>query len=136
MHPVAQYQFLTLKEDGRLVGIATLRESGSTLRLVDYVGVLDRPLVLADLIRAMERYFLQAHREVCTTSSPALQAALLGCGFLRTRARPRFYVRSSLESDRNCEAGWFIMSGDSDGDLLEAARAGVRHAQLQQAEVE
>ena len=136
MHPLTQYHFLTLKEDGRLVGIAALRESGSTLNLIDYVGALDRPPVLASLLMAMERCFPQAHREVCTTSSPILQAALLGCGFLRTRARPRFYVQSSMESDRNCEAGWFIMSGDSDGKLLEAARAGVRHGQLQQAEVE
>ena len=136
MHPLAEYQFLTLKENGHLVGIAALRESGSTLHLVDYVGVLERPPVLAALLIAMERCFPRAHREVCTTSSPELQAALRGCGFLRTRAKPRFYVRSSLESHRNCEAGWFIMSGDSDGELLDAARAGVRQCQRQQAKVE
>jgi GNAT superfamily N-acetyltransferase len=125
MHPLAHYRFLTLTEHERLVGIAVTRESGSTLRLVDYVGELDRPAVLGDMIAVLEQLFPGAHRILCTASHRAMQAALLGSGFLRTRARPRFYVRSAPVEDHQSEAGWFIMAGDSDGDLLDAARTAV-----------
>jgi GNAT superfamily N-acetyltransferase len=125
MHPLAQYRFLTLTEHGQLAGIAVVRESGSSLRLVDYVGELDRAAVLGDMIAALEQFFPGAHRILCTASHRAVQAALLGSGFLRIRARPRFYVRSVPSEDHQGETGWFIMSGDSDGDLLDAARTAV-----------
>jgi GNAT superfamily N-acetyltransferase len=130
MHPLARYQFLRLEEDGKLIGIAVLRESGTTLHLVDYLGVLDRPSALAELLLAMERLFPDSRRQLCLTSNRDLQAALLAGGFLKRRGRPRFYVRSRLDEDGDSEVGWFVMSGDSDGDLLDAARVSVRQGRL------
>jgi GNAT superfamily N-acetyltransferase len=127
-HPLANYRFLLVEVDAALSGIGVLREDGSTLRLVDYVGALDRPWLLRDLIASLDSFFPSTQRQVCVASHPALQIALLGSGFLRTRDHIRFYVRSSIEDDPSPAVDWFIMSGDSDGEILAAARAGSPHS--------
>ena len=122
-HPLTKYRFLLVEVDAVLSGIGVLREDGPTLLLVDYVGALDRPWLLRDLIASLDSFFPSTQRQVCVASHPAFQTALLGSGFLRTRDHIRLYVRSSMEDDPNPAMDWFIMFGDSDGEILAAARA-------------
>lgn len=120
-HPLVKYKFLLVSLAGELKGIAVLREHNEAARLVDYLGPATDYGLQRALVRAFVRQYANKKFLSCTTSGTCFGKVLLDMGFFRARTQPRFYVRSELPGDVDCERGWFVMGGDSDGEMLLAA---------------
>jgi GNAT superfamily N-acetyltransferase len=119
-HPLNRYRWYAVRMDGQLRGLLVARHSRTTSALVDYSGPTDD----IDLMRALvsiavaDLIALATVRVQCETTHPMLLLALGQCGFVRSRYRSRFRVRSNLPGEGNAKREWFLMSGDSDGDML------------------
>lgn len=120
-HPLASYRFLIASDAEGLKGIAVLREYKDVARMVDYLGPETDYNLQRALVSAFVRQYSSKRLLSCTTSGSCFGKALLDTGFFRARTQPRFYVRSQLLDDTDCEHNWFIMGGDSDGEMLLAA---------------
>ena len=121
-HPRGGYQFLSLRAGGRLVALGVMRRGSDAARLVDYLGPAGDYGVQRALVRGFARHFAGADTRACTTSDAVLGRALQHEGLLGLRTRARFCVHSALGDGTDCALGWFVMGGDSDGELLMAAR--------------
>lgn len=122
-HPLASYRFIQCRDQGTLRALAVARVESKTAWFVDYVGFAeDRDAMLA-LIDAFLIDAASCRMVGCTTSSLAFQRALLAKGFLPATSKPlRFFVRATDELAPPKPAnGWFLMAGDSDGEILAAA---------------
>lgn len=120
-HPLAQYRFLIASDAGELKGIAVLREYKDTARMVDYLGPAGDYGLQRVLVWAFVKLYSDKKLLSCTTSGDTFGKALLDMGFFRARTQPRFYVRSDFPNDTGCESNWFLMGGDSDGEMLLSA---------------
>lgn len=121
-HPLARYRFLHVFEGDRLRAIGVLRQDNGHVHLVDLLAAADdrdaRHAVLAELLHSIR----SCRQFSCITSDALLSSCLQARGFFRNRKQPRFFVHAASEADQHPELGWFIMGGDSDGDMLLAAR--------------
>lgn len=119
-HPLGHYRYLTASHHGAVVALAVVRCQGDQAVLVDYVG----PCQQLEAKAALFYLWLQLAQE-CThfnlhTSDQEFVAIASSHGF-RTVGEQRFYIH-----DRHMRyQHWFIMAGDSDGELLAAARQSV-----------
>lgn len=127
-HPLASYSFLEARDArNSLLALGVVRCSGHQERLVDFVG----PATGAGIKRAIVETFLTCQKQPTAysamTSDPELQQVFKSLGFYQGREQPRFYVRAdkallNQHEYEHCHEGWFIMGGDSDGELLQAAK--------------
>jgi GNAT superfamily N-acetyltransferase len=127
-HPLAGYRFLEARDaSNTLLALGVVRCSERQARLVDYVG----PARNASIKRAVVEAFLACEKQPLAysamTSDPELQKVFKSLGFYQGREQPRFYVwadkgRLSQQEYEHSHEGWFIMGGDSDGELLQAAK--------------
>lgn len=127
-NPFGTYRFIEVRgENGQLEAIGVVRASGGQVRLVDYVGPASNLAVKRALVKAMLEYWQGAIAFSAMTSDSELKRVMKSLGFYQGREQPRFYVWASntVFEPTVCERsaqGWFVMGGDSDGDLLQAAR--------------
>lgn len=127
-HPFASYQFIELRDRGRtLKALGVVREDGRQVRLVDYLGPAKSKGIKAAVIEAILSNWPGVASYSAMTSDPELKQAMKAAGFYQGREQPRFFVWASPESvsvaePEQCIQGWFIMGGDSDGELLQSAR--------------
>lgn len=122
-HPLADYRFLVARDARHhLKAIMIVRMSGSTVRIVDWLGAPDESVLMRAMIARCMADHPNATVFTVTTSNAAMGKAFEHCGFFRSRTQPSFFVRSTLPDDEAPEQDWFIMGGDSDGELLLAAR--------------
>ncbi|MGQ7274718.1 GNAT family N-acetyltransferase [Marinobacter sp. V034] len=121
-HPLAQYAFVCAWRDGILLGMLIVRYSRGSLRIVDYLGAARDVDLKRALIRKCRYQWRHARHITTATSDEELGQCLLDEGFFRPRSRPRFFVRTRLKDKARWEDNWFIMAGDSDGELLLAAQ--------------
>ncbi|MGP4843262.1 hypothetical protein ACTXGQ_03950 [Marinobacter sp. 1Y8] len=121
-HPLAQYAFVCAWGEGILLGVLIVRFSRGSLRIVDYLGAARDVDLKRALIRKCRHQWRHARHITTATSDEELGQCLLDEGFFRPRSRPRFFVRTRLEDKSRWEDNWFIMAGDSDGELLLAAQ--------------
>lgn len=119
-HPLAKYQFIHAREsdNSRLRAVLVVRYSDSVLRIVDYLGPLDRKDIFLSMLRLCSEHFPRLRQWVAVTSDPMQTAVLKAFGFYQARSHPAFYVLDKVNSES--QAGWFISSGDSDGEALAA----------------
>ena len=120
-HPLARYRFAHVYAGRQLEAIGVYRESGANAQLVDMLCEARDGASRDRLVTAIARLYPDSSRCGCITSDRLLAASLRRHAFFRTREEIRFFVRSARPADSACESGWFIMTGDSDGELLEAA---------------
>lgn len=120
-HPLARYAFVCAWRGQGLAGILVVRYHAGQLRVVDYCGPAQDPSLKKVMIRTCRKQWRHADQITAVTSCPELGACLLGEGFFRPRSRPRFFVYTADPSRVPSDSGWFIMSGDSDGELLAAS---------------
>lgn len=122
-HPMANYRFLTAL-DGRneLEALLIVRFQNGLLRIVDWLGPAEDSDLKKAMIEACRREYPGARQLSVTTSDRHFGRALRDAGFFRARTQPSFFVYSAVPGDEGCELGWFLMTGDSDGELLSAAR--------------
>ena len=114
-------------EQGDLQGILVLRRHETVARVVDYVGCSGRADMAKRMLRAALERYSDARQWLASTSDSTLKRVFLSEGFFPGRSAPGLYVYAHPQLGDGtvpypCEKGWFVMSGDSDGELLSAAR--------------
>ncbi|MDX1634510.1 MAG: GNAT family N-acetyltransferase [Marinobacter sp.] len=120
-HPLARYAFVRAWRGETLAGVLVVRYHGGQLRIVDYCGPARDQLLKRSLIRACRKHWRHADQITAVTSDRELGTCLLQEGFFRPRSQPRFFIYTGDCSCLPSDAGWFVMAGDSDGELLAAS---------------
>ncbi len=124
-HPLAHYKFVMARNsEGELLALLVIRRSRRVVKLVDYLGPPGAAALKRALVRGACQKCSDASQFSVTTSDEGFSRALKAEGFHPLRSRLDLFVRSSL-GDTNPEQGWFIMGGDSDGELLTAAHEAI-----------
>ncbi len=123
-HPLASYRFISAWRDGELVAMIVTRITVTTAYLVDYSG----PAVDYGIKATLLEKFLTSNSSVdslsCSTSDPEWKQLLQDYGFYQQHGKQRFYIHTAPEMKHDGLSDWFIMSGDSDGDILKASEEG------------
>lgn len=117
LHPLASYDFICIWNGAQLMGLGILRSTDKQSTLVDYLGPKNSPSVKLKLIEAWQNYYPEVEAMNCTSSDIEIGMALKQFGF-RAAQKQRFYVYGTCD---DCAKNWFIMGGDSDGEILQAA---------------
>jgi GNAT superfamily N-acetyltransferase len=127
-HPLAGYSFLEARDtDNTLLAVGVVRCSEHQARLVDFVGPAAGPGLKRAIVEAFLACQAQPVAYSAMTSDPELQKVFKSLGFYQGREQPRFYVwadkaRFNQHDYERSHEGWFVMGGDSDGELLQAAK--------------
>jgi GNAT superfamily N-acetyltransferase len=118
--PVLRYRWVTARRDGELCGVLITRHHEHESVVVDYLGPLDDPALIGSLIEVgCADLVASATRRVrCETNASAILEELAGLGFMKYRTASRFRVRANVARPPATSPAWFVMAGDSDGDLL------------------
>lgn len=119
-HPLARYSFVSAWEEDVLAGLMVTRFHRNQLKVVDYCGPAHASSLKAELIAYIRHQWRHAEQISLVTSDLEMGRCLCDQGFFRARTQPRFFARSNT-NDENPAKGWFVMAGDSDGELLAAA---------------
>jgi len=123
-HPLVSYRYISAWHDSVLAAMIVVRITDSTAYLVDYAG----PAVDYGIKAALLEKFLTTNTSVdslsCSTSDAEWKQLLYDYGFYRQHAKQRFYIHSAQEMRLDSLSDWFIMGGDSDGDILRASEEG------------
>lgn len=117
-HPSIKYRMMLVESDKNLLGVGIFRKTPKIGRLVDYIGPaqdigLKFLLSLSFFKACSDCDFLSA-----TFADEEFQTCFRALGFRRSANNPRFAISSSLIHDSDPEKDWFIMAGDSDGDMM------------------
>lgn len=120
-HPLARYAFVEVWDEQRLAALMVVRYHDGTLRIVDYSGPAYNQRLKRALVRHTRRHWRHARQISAVTSDLELGCCLKAEGFFRPRTQPRFYVYEHRKDKLSRDSEWFIMAGDSDGELLGAA---------------
>ncbi|RCU45158.1 GNAT family N-acetyltransferase [Corallincola holothuriorum] len=121
-HPLASYQFLALRNEQELAALLVLKVDKEHVRIVDYLGPGNERNIRRHLLREVDVRFGKKHMLSCTSSDVDWLIVLAQSGFLPT-GKQRFYIYSETDSQSK---GWYLMAGDSDGELLQAAKGAMR----------
>ena len=118
-HPLNRYISYSAHSHGRLQGLMIARHDPEESVIVDYCGPAQDSHLMCELaVAAVDDL---SHRKTmrirCETTHAPMVEALSRAGFLASRHVSRFRVRSNL-AEFNDLGGWFLMTGDSDNDLL------------------
>jgi GNAT superfamily N-acetyltransferase len=121
-HPVYRYRAYAQRTRGRLHAVMIVRHDPEESVIADYSG----PAQDEDAIASLASQVIRDHgdretaRIKCESTHQPLVRALRKVGFISSSYPSRFRVRwNTGESDPL--RGWFLMPGDSDGDLLASS---------------
>ncbi len=120
LHPIAKYLFIEIRRDKELKAVAVVREHNGQVKLVDLLAHADDLASRLEVVKQLEIIYPSGHLFICATTDFLLQQAFLRLGYFKARDKPRFFVRNEYDN-KNGAAGWFLMTGDSDGELLTAS---------------
>ncbi len=115
-----RYRWVVARQDGALRALLITRHHAKESVVVDYVGPLDDPSLLSSMVEfaCADLVASGTQRIRCEANHPGILQALEQQGFRRYRTSSRFRLRSNLPQETSV-GPWFIMTGDSDNDLLE-----------------
>lgn len=119
--PRLRYHWITARDEaGVLQAALVLRQHPVEAVIVDYVGPLDSPGLLAQMVVAARADLVSggARRIRCEANHPGIKHALQRAGFRLYRHPGRFRLRSNIAGLSAHDIRWFVMTGDSDNDLL------------------
>ena len=120
-HPLMRYQAIVVREQGSVAALAFFWVTPDKAVLVDYVGPRNDDWLTHELVRTFLSAGAQSLILECSTTHRGLQRALQSFGFVTwRRAGTLFNVYPARLA--GAEHDWFAMGGDSDGDILAAAR--------------
>lgn len=120
-HPCQSYRALLACDCGKLLAIAIYRGSADTGRLVDYLGPAHNPGLKEQLIESFMTACKDSVKLHVITTDKEFKQSLNRFGFRKYGTGPRFFIHTNPPYE-HCEDGWFLMTGDSDGDLLDAMK--------------
>lgn len=124
-HPLADYQLIVARGGDVLQAIGVFWRGEGRSTLVDYIGPAGDIGLKAAVVERFVRESGDADRLTCATSDSGFRRVLLRRGFRTWSNRPlRFHVCCAPHIPVAGGNSWFLMGGDSDGDLLAAARSG------------
>jgi len=118
-HPLKKYHLIIIEKDSELVAIGVFHKNAIKSRLVDFIGPAKNLGIKYLLISEFKKECAEAKMLECLSTDAEIKTALEYNGFRCLGLKPRFRVYSSIPNDRDMEKDWFVMAGDSDGDLLE-----------------
>lgn len=118
--PVLRYRWAAARENGQLRALLITRHDPVESVVVDYVGPLDEPALMLNLIdfACSELVEMGTRRIRCEANHPELLKALGSAGFRRYHTPGRFRVHAQPGVALGPSAQWFVMTGDSDNDLF------------------
>lgn len=118
--PNHRYVWIVARSEGALKGLLIIRHHPQESVIADYLGPIDAPDLLLDLVASARSVLTSAgtRRIRCETTCAAIKQALADTGFIRSRTTSRFRVRHNLPPASESDSSWFVMTGDSDNDLL------------------
>jgi hypothetical protein len=118
--PVLRYRWVAARENGQLRALLITRHDPEESVIVDYIGPLDAPALMLNLIdfACSELVEIGTRRIRCEANHPELLKALGSAGFRRYHTPGRFRVHAQPGVHFPPAAHWFVMTGDSDNDLL------------------
>jgi GNAT superfamily N-acetyltransferase len=118
--PVLQYRWVSARQDDELRAVLITRHHALESVVADYVGPLDEPGLLRGLVdfACRDLVRLGTRRIRCEANHPAVLGALTAAGFRAYRTANRFRVHAQAGTALAPSAHWFVMTGDSDNDLL------------------
>lgn len=120
-HPNAGYQFLAATDrNGNLSGLLVIRQSKGIVRIVDWLGPLSDERLFRSLFDRVICRYSGARLVTVRTSGKVMMSALKNSGFHRSRAKTGFFVKDRRKTAGAEDNHWFLMSGDSDGEILMA----------------
>ncbi len=122
--PVLHYQWVQARQDKALQALLITRHAPHESVVVDYLGPLDRPGLLRTLLNAaVQDLCTEGTRRIrCECNHPGMQEALASLGFRRYAQQGRFRIKlgdPDLPADEGLSGPWFLMTGDSDNDVLD-----------------
>jgi len=120
-HPSGNYNVISLRsEQQELLSALVVRKTPAMAHIVDYVG----PAKDIECKKILLDYFLRwskgSARLHCISSCDEWNQLLRSKGFLKYPKTPRFTVITNWSREPAIADNWFLMTGDSDGDLLNA----------------
>lgn len=116
-HPLTKYHLIIIESDDDIAGVGIFRKSDNMSKLVDYVGPAKNYKVKFLIVETFKKMCSHSNLLECVCTDEEFKASLECLGFRRYQDKPRFYIYSNIENDRDIEKNWFIMTGDSDNDL-------------------
>lgn len=123
-HPSQSYRALVAYKDNNLLAIAIYRRTDSIAKFVDYLGPAQnqglKQQLLGKFIAASKN---SAKLHIITTDKEFIHS-LNSFGFRKYGIGPSFCIHTNPPAAQ-CEEGWFLMMGDSDGDLIDAMKDSV-----------
>jgi hypothetical protein len=124
-HPLMHYRAIIAREDGVVRALAFFWTTPRRAALVDFIGPSHDTVVAHEVVKAFVTEGVHGCAAIleCSTTHSGLQQALKALGFLAWR-NGRTICNVYPADLAGSGAAWFMMGGDSDGDILMAARAG------------
>ena len=119
-HPLAKYLFLEVRHNNELKAVGVVREHNGQVKLIDLLAHADDSASRLCIIKQLEINFPSSHLFICTTTDHLLQKSFLSLGYFKAWDKPRFFVRAEHDNQEGA-MDWFLMTGDSDGELLSAS---------------
>ncbi|GFE00188.1 hypothetical protein KUL156_27800 [Alteromonas sp. KUL156] len=120
-HPTAgaHYKYLTVYSHTKLISLYVYRHVNDQIKIVEYLGPKTALTTKAACFN-----FLLGEYSYCdltiSTNDNEFKTVASALGFLKIGSPQRFVAYNS--KDDSAPEGWYLMSGDSDGELLEAAK--------------
>ncbi len=117
--PNCNYEYIICRNKiNELQGILVFRHDNVSVTLIDYLGLIENH-IFKKIVKTLKRNF--SHSIIKTRcSNEVLLSSLLSEGFYITRTQTRFAILDKRNSNSYLK-NWFLMPGDSDGDILENA---------------
>jgi hypothetical protein len=116
-HPLANYRLVVVERGKELAGVGVFRKGKTRSWLVDYLGPADDLAVKFLIAKTFKHECSRSEFLQCISSDKQMGTALEQVGIRRYKEKERFYVYSAIEGDEDYEKNWFIMGGESDGDI-------------------
>ena len=122
-HPLVQYKYLVMTGGENVLALLVYRNTTTTLVIVDYLGPNQYEYKYR-LFEYLTHLFTDKTVASCTTSDADWKCILLRSGYRRLKSNIRFNVGARVADASHANRDWFIMGGDSDGDLLSSSEEG------------
>ena len=122
-HPLMRYKAIIARREGVVRAVAFFWANDRKAMLVDFLGSRRDVSLACAVVRSFLGACAGSAILECSTTDLNLQRALASYGFINPRRRGTIFnvYPASLAGGNHA---WFLMGGDSDGDMLAAARAG------------
>ena len=116
-YPLSYYYYIAIMKKDEMAGIGVFRKDSEHSKLVDFLGPAKDIGIKYAVTRTFKEQCADSDFLSCITTDEEFMQCLEMAGFRRYVNQPRFFIHSTLPDDPDPEDNWFLMTGDSDGDI-------------------